>query len=116
MKLSAKILVVGGGPAGAIAAKSLAGRGLEVILLERNLSLEKPCGGGIPSSAFDEFAIPKEVIKREVKSIRIVSPIGEQLDIELKGGSLAIVARWEFDRVLRYEAEKEGYTGNRRGI
>ncbi|HYA11764.1 MAG TPA: geranylgeranyl reductase family protein [Thermodesulfovibrionales bacterium] len=108
MKLSAKILVVGGGPAGAIAAKSLAERGSEVILLERNLSFEKPCGGGIPSSAFDELAIPKEVIKREVKSIRIVSPIGEQLDIELKGGSLAIVTRGEFDRVLRHEAEKRG--------
>jgi geranylgeranyl reductase len=119
MKLSTKILVVGGGPAGAIAAKSLAEKGLEVILLEKNLSFEKPCGGGIPSSAFDELAIPKELIKREVKSIRIVSPIGEQLDIELKGGSLAIVAREEFDRALRNEAEKKGtqvIEGTFRGI
>jgi geranylgeranyl reductase len=108
MKLSAKVLVVGGGPAGSIAARYLAGWGLEVILLERNFSFSKPCGGGVPFSAFDELGIPKGVIKREVKSIRVFSPVGEKLDIELKGGSLAIVERGEFDRALRNEAEKKG--------
>jgi len=62
MKLSAKVLVVGGGPAGAIGAKTLAEWGVEVILLERNFLFEKPCGGGIPLSAFDEFGITKGVI------------------------------------------------------
>jgi geranylgeranyl reductase len=108
MNLSAKVLVVGGGPAGAIAARSLAEWGIEVILLERNFSFAKPCGGGVPLSAFDELGIPKEMIKREVKRIRIVSPVGEKLDIELKGGILAIVERWEFDRALRSEAEEKG--------
>lgn len=108
MRLGAKVLVVGGGPAGAIAARSLAKRGIEVILLERNLSFEKPCGGGVSLGVFDELDIPKTVIKREVKSIRIVSPFGEMLDMGLKGESLAIVERGEFDRVLRREAEKKG--------
>jgi geranylgeranyl reductase len=108
MNLSAKVLVVGGGPAGAIAARSLAECKLEVILLERNFSFAKPCGGGVPLSAFDEIGMPKGVIKREVKYIRIVSPIGEKLDIELKGGSLAIVERWEFDRALRSVAAETG--------
>ncbi len=108
MKLSSKVLVVGGGPAGAIGARSLAEWGLEVILLERNLSFEKPCGGGVPLNAFEEFNITKEVIKKEVKNIRIISPIGRKVDIELRGGSLCIVARGEFDRVLRSEAEKKG--------
>jgi geranylgeranyl reductase len=108
MKLSAKVLVVGGGPAGAIGARTLAEWGVEVILLERNLLFEKPCGGGIPLSAFDEFGITKEVIKREVKHISIISPIGEKVEIALSGGSLGIVARGEFDRILRNDAEKKG--------
>lgn len=108
MRLSAKVLVVGGGPAGATAARFLAQSREDVILLERNLSFIKPCGGGIPVNAFDEFSISKSVIRKEVKTIRIVSPMGESLDIELKGGNLAIVHRGEFNTTLRREAEKQG--------
>jgi geranylgeranyl reductase len=108
VKLKTKVVVVGGGPAGAIAARSLAECGVEVILLERNLSFKKPCGGGLPFSVFEELRIPNTIIGREVKSIRIVSPMGEKLDIELDEGSLAIVERGKFDSVLRTEAEKLG--------
>ncbi|MEW6162808.1 MAG: geranylgeranyl reductase family protein [Nitrospirota bacterium] len=108
MKLKTKVLAVGGGPAGAIAARYLAEWGVEVVLLERNLSFKKPCGGCVPLSAFDELGIPKMAIRKEVKCIRMVSPMGERLDIELRGGSLAIVEREEFDRMLRDEAEKKG--------
>ncbi len=108
MRLSAKVLVIGGGPAGATAARFLAESGVNVILLERNPSFVKPCGGGVPLNAFEEFGIPKVVIKKEVKIIRMVSPTGEKLDIELRGGSVAIVERGEFDRALRNEAEEHG--------
>lgn len=106
--LSAKVLVVGGGPAGATAARFLAQNGVDVILLERNLSFVKTCGGGVPLSTFDELGIPKTVIKKEVNNVKIVSPIGECLDIELRGGSLAIVERGVFDNVLRKQAEEHG--------
>jgi len=71
MRLSAKVLVVGGGPAGATAARFLANNGVDVILLERNLSFVKPCGGGVSISALYELGIPKTMIKKEVKSIRL---------------------------------------------
>ena len=108
MKLSAKVLVIGGGPAGATAAKFLAEQGIDVILIERNLSFVKPCGGGLSIGAFDELGISKAVIKKEVKKIRIVSPLGERLDIALKDSSLAIIERGEFDRTLRSVAESKG--------
>ena len=108
MRLKTKVLVIGGGPAGATAGRFLAESGLDVILLERNLSFIKPCGGGVPSSALKEFGIPKTVAKKEVKTIKVVSPMGGGLDIELRGGSLIIVERGEFDRVLRNKAEAEG--------
>jgi geranylgeranyl reductase len=106
--LKTKILIVGGGPAGSTAARILAENNIDVILLERNLNFDKPCGGGVPSSIFKEFRLPGNIVKREVKSIRIVSPSGKELNIDLKGGSLSIVERSEFDKVLRDEACLKG--------
>lgn len=108
MRYCAKVLVVGGGPSGSTAARLLAENNVDNILLERNLFFIKPCGGGIPSTAFEELRIPKTAIKREVKSIKIVSPTDKSIDIELKGGSIAIVQRGEFDHMLREKAEEKG--------
>jgi len=108
MWLNTKVLVVGGGPAGVTAARVLAESGVDVILLERNLSFVKPCGGGVSLSAFEELGIPKTTIKKEVKNVRIVSPKGERLDMGLRDGNLAIVERGEFERVLRNRAEEQG--------
>lgn len=108
MKLSTKVLVIGGGPAGAMAARCLAEHGVDVLLLEKNMSFRKPCGGGISLTAFDELGIPKTPIKRAVRSFRIVSPQGAQIDLDLKGNHLAIVERQEFDAAMRKQAEASG--------
>lgn len=106
--LRTKALVIGGGPGGSTSACFLAKAGVDTILIERNPSFVKPCGGGIPSTIFDELEIPRKAIKREVKRVRIVSPDGEALEIGLKGGSIAMVQRGEFDSILRGEAKKSG--------
>lgn len=104
------VAVIGGGPAGAIAAKTLAEGGFEVILIERDLKISKPCGGGIPYTAFREFNIPELLIKKNVEIVDIVSPSGYRLSIELKGGAISIVDRGEFDAFLRGLASKKGAT------
>ncbi len=108
MRLKTKVLIVGGGPGGAIAAKVLAENKADVILLEKKFSFQKPCGGGITTYAFNEFGIPTTAIKKNVEKIRIISPKGESLNISLKGENLAIVKRGEFDNILRKQAEKNG--------
>jgi geranylgeranyl reductase len=105
MRLSTNVLVIGAGPAGATAAKILSKNGKDVVLLEKNLAFVKPCGGGISINAFDEFGIPENIIQKEVRVIRLISPAGQKVDIDLKGSSLAIVGRGEFDRELRRQAE-----------
>lgn len=103
-----KALVIGGGPAGAIAARTLAGRGLETMLLERNPDFVKPCGGGLPSSAFEELNLPSNLISKEIRNIRIVAPSGAEVSFGLKNGFLAIVERGKFDIALRQIALNAG--------
>ncbi|MBI5213723.1 MAG: geranylgeranyl reductase family protein [Nitrospirae bacterium] len=107
--LRTKALIIGGGPAGATAARFLAGSGAEAILVERDLSYVKPCGGGIPSTALEELGIPEEkVTKRKITKMRIVSPKGESVEVVMKGGHLCITERGEFDSHLREAAKDKG--------
>lgn len=106
--LRTQALIIGGGPAGATAAKFLARAGIDALLVERNRSFVKPCGGGVPSTAFKELDIPVRTIKRSVNKIKVVSPFARALPIELEGGSISIVERGDFDAALRQEAEKAG--------
>ena len=102
------MLVVGGGPAGSTAARITSRDGLDTLLLERDFSYVKPCGGGIPSTAFTELGIPAQEAVKHVQALRVVSPGGNELQIKLDGGSIAIVNRGSFDHALRKEAEKSG--------
>ena len=101
-------LVVGGGPAGSTAARFLASRGIETLLVERDLSYVKPCGGAIPSYALQELGIPAHVVRRQVGRIRIVPPRSEDLVITFPEGHLCITERGTFDRVLREMAAEAG--------
>ncbi len=108
MRIKTKVLVVGGGPAGATAASFLSKNGVEALLLEKNPAFVKPCGGGIPSIAFEEFAIPAEQVKREVNAIKLVSPDSNTVEIDLAPRKLLIVDRSRFDTFLREGARNAG--------
>ena len=41
------VAVLGGGPAGSMAAERLAAAGLRTVLIDEKLAWEKPCGGGV---------------------------------------------------------------------
>lgn len=106
------VLVVGGGPAGSTAAKLLAEKGLETVLVEKDFSFSKPCGGGIPSAGLEELNILKEIQNEvsfnRIKKIKIVPPLSEPLNITLEGGEILIFERKAFDSFLREFARKKG--------
>ncbi len=106
--LNCTVLVVGGGPAGATACRELNKLGINNILLEKDLSFSKPCGGGLMLSAYSEFNIPKSLIKKEVKSIKIVSPKLNEALVDISKYPLTIVNRCEFDAKLRDLARDGG--------
>ena len=58
------VLIVGGGPAGSMAAIQLIGSGLRVAILDRaHFPRIKPCGGGISCRAYQRFAKLEHVLK-----------------------------------------------------
>lgn len=108
MEIKRKVLVIGGGPAGSTAAALLASNRIEVTLLEKDLSFRKPCGGGIPSVAFDEFDIPRDQILKEIRKVRLVPPAGETVEVDINPDRLMIVERSAFDNFLRNSARASG--------
>ena len=47
------VAVLGGGPAGAVAAERLAAAGISTTLFDEKLAWEKPCGGGLTYKAYE---------------------------------------------------------------
>jgi geranylgeranyl reductase len=108
------ILVVGASVGGSTAANVLARAGIPVILLERDLSWVKPCGGALPPIAFSEFDIPESLISRKVQKALIHSPTGRTASIEVAGlekrsdNYVAMTRREDLDPWLRQRAVDNG--------
>lgn len=79
MKL--RVAVVGGGPAGACAAETLAKGGIETYIFERKMDNCKPCGGAIPLCMVDEFDLPADIIDRKVRRMKMISPSNVEVDV-----------------------------------
>lgn len=100
-------VVIGGGPAGAIAAQELARRGRSVLLLDR-AGRVKPCGGAIPPRLIKDFAIPDALIVARATCARMISPSDKQVDIPIENGFVGMVNRDQFDEWLRERAATDG--------
>ncbi|MEL6665064.1 MAG: geranylgeranyl diphosphate reductase [Pseudomonadota bacterium] len=100
-------IVVGGGPAGATAARDLAARHHRVLLIDKPGRI-KPCGGAIPPRLVRDFEIPEAQIVAHAKTARMVSPKGRIVDMPINGGSVAMVDREHFDEWLRQRAVAAG--------
>ncbi|MES2195167.1 MAG: geranylgeranyl diphosphate reductase [Pseudomonadota bacterium] len=101
------VVVVGGGPSGATAARDLASLGRKVLLLDRAGRI-KPCGGAIPPRLIRDFDIPDHLLVAKVNSARMVSPSDKQVDMPIDGGFVGMVDRDVFDEWLRERAAQAG--------
>eukprot|EP00929_Paragymnodinium_shiwhaense_P022023 TRINITY_DN1419_c0_g4_i1.p1 TRINITY_DN1419_c0_g4~~TRINITY_DN1419_c0_g4_i1.p1 ORF type:complete len:562 (+),score=173.47 TRINITY_DN1419_c0_g4_i1:66-1688(+) len=106
-----RVAVVGGGPAGACAADTLAAAGIETYMIERKLDNCKPCGGAIPVCMIDEFDLPPEIVDRRVRKMTMISPTNKEVQIgqTLKDDEyIGMVRREVLDNYLRERAAKNG--------
>jgi len=110
------VLVVGASVGGSTAANTLAKAGIPVVLLEKDLSWVKPCGGALPPVAFDEFDIPETLISRKVHNAKIHSPSERTANIRVTGledrhnDYVAMACREDLDPFLRQRAVANGAT------
>ena len=101
------VVVVGGGPAGATAARQLAQQGRTVLLLDR-AGRVKPCGGAIPPRLIKDFEIPDKLLVARATAARMVSPTNKHVDIPIDNGFVGMVDREHFDEWLRERAVAAG--------
>jgi geranylgeranyl reductase family protein len=99
------VIVVGAGPAGATAARTLAKAGVTVRLLERsNFPRNKPCGGAISLRVVKRFPYVDSALARipthRVARLHLEGPDGESTLIEAAEPVVLLVRRVEFDALL----------------
>ncbi|NMB79026.1 MAG: NAD(P)/FAD-dependent oxidoreductase [Methanomicrobiales archaeon] len=114
MKNKYDVLVVGGGPAGAIAAKTAVEKGLSALIVEKRPAIGAPvrCAEGIGKEALQEFIEPDpRWISAEMTGAGIVAPDGFFMKLEsgMAGNKVGyILDRKFFDRELVWKAAEAG--------
>ena len=108
--MSLRVAVVGSGPAGSSTAEVLAKAGIETYLFERKLDNAKPCGGAIPLCMVSEFELPPDIIDRQVRKMKMISPSNREVDINLVNQDeyIGMCRREVLDGYLRDRAAKLG--------
>ena len=103
------IAVVGGGPAGALAASLLAEGGREVLVFEEKLAWEKPCGGGLTHKALKQypFLAETQIEHNLLRRCELISPSGKSVQFEMKH-PLAIFSRFALNGLLLERARLAG--------
>jgi digeranylgeranylglycerophospholipid reductase len=114
MKSKYDMLVIGGGPAGALAGKTAAEKGLSALIVEKRPAIGAPvrCAEGIGKEALCEFIDPDpRWISAEMTGATIVAPDGfvMKLGSEMAGSKVGYVLdRKIFDRELVWKAAEAG--------
>jgi len=104
-----RVAVLGGGPAGAMAAAGLAAAGVRTVLFDEKLAWEKPCGGGITYKAYRQypFLLDNEVPKKQVVETRLSEPRGGSVTMRLRR-PLLIYSRRDLNQMLLDRAARAG--------
>jgi geranylgeranyl reductase family protein len=110
MPVRRDVIVVGGGPAGLLAARDLAAAGFSVIVAEEHGQIGVPvhCTGVLGLDAFDELDLPRETVLDTVHAARFISADGSSLLIDHDRVRAAIVDRAAFDAALAASAAAAG--------
>jgi digeranylgeranylglycerophospholipid reductase len=114
MKSQYDVLVIGGGPGGAMAAKTAAEKGLSTCLIEKRPAIGCPvrCAEGIGEDLLREFIEPSpKWIASKIDGARLIAPDGTSMELNPKiaGNEVGYVLdRKIFDRDLVWSAARAG--------
>lgn len=99
------VLIVGAGPAGATAARTLARAGARVRLIDRaRFPRNKPCGGAISARALGRFPYLETALERipvlRLSRLQLESPSGGTVILTSSTPAALMIRRVEFDDLL----------------
>lgn len=109
----ADVIVSGAGPAGAVAARTLAAAGLRTVIVDRaEFPRNKPCGGGISARVIGRFPWLQPVLDaidvHRIARLRLEGPAGSSFDVRADETCVLLVRRVEFDNALVRTALEAG--------
>lgn len=107
-----ELAVIGGGPAGLIAAREAASEGIRVTVFEEHSEIGEPerCAGLISLSGLKKIKVSPhgKHLQNLVRGAMIKSVAGKVYSIDLRRPVAAVVSRRLFDKELAKQAEKAG--------
>ena len=103
--------IIGAGPAGLLAAREIARRGIDVKVFEEHLTVGEPdhCAGLVSVEGLQRLQVEpsRQFIRHEIRGGRIYAPNGTFLEFRSEGTRAFVLDRPAFDRHLAEKAEKE---------
>ena len=104
-----RVVIAGGGPAGALCGERLARAGLDVTILEERPGWEKPCGGGVTwkTLARYPFLLDGGIEKKLVHRAELIAAGGRRVELPLSR-PLALYSRAKFNSFLLQRAAEAG--------
>jgi len=106
------VLVVGAGPAGSMAAKVAAEKGVDVIIIEEHETPGTPvyCAEGLSIGGVEDGGLEAvfPYVTQQIKTVRVFAPNGKTLDMTSDNWTGFTLDRQVFDRTLTENAVKAG--------
>ena len=105
------IVIIGGGPAGTMAALTASGFGLSVLLVERDNVIGNPvrCAEGVDEKGLREFFEPDPSwIASEITGYSLIAPDGTVVEMDMGVYRGFILERIIFDRMIAEKASTKG--------
>jgi digeranylgeranylglycerophospholipid reductase len=104
------VAVIGAGPAGLTAARELASRGHDVVVLEEHADIGIPvhCTGMLGRDVFQEFDLPTNAIVGTAEAATFVAADGSTVSVDAEKARAVIVDRALFDQALAAQSRAAG--------
>ena len=104
------VAIVGGGPGGMAAARSLAAAGWSVMVFEEHLQIGTPvhCTGVLAEDVIPALNLPAEAVLNPLFTVRFIAPAGHFFDYTTASTEAVVIDRAVFDTALGRAAEQAG--------